>query len=79
MIILIIFVLTAPQKDSNVYTDKQITQEKAMTITQLDKAIARCEREIADTDNTFEQRQDWKRHLVMLTSKGRYCTPQELN
>jgi hypothetical protein len=50
-----------------------------MTTTQLEKAIARCEREIADTDNTFEQRQDWKRHFVMLTSKGRYCTPQELN
>ena len=31
MIILIICVLTAPQKDSNVYTDKQTTQEKAMT------------------------------------------------
>ena len=29
-------------------------------------------------DNTFEQRQDWKRHFAMLTSKGRYCTPQEL-
>ena len=49
-----------------------------MTTTQLEKAIARCEREIADMDNTFEQRQDWKRHFVMLTSKGRYCTPQEL-
>jgi hypothetical protein len=61
------------------YSYRQIRkQEKAMTTTQLEKAIARCESEIADMGNTFEQRQDWKRHFVMLISKGRYCTPQEL-
>ena len=62
---------------NNIYQETK--GAKQMTTTQLEKAIARCEKEIADTDNTYEQRQDWKRHFMMLTSKGRYCTPQELS